>query len=83
MAPKTHTIIRYVERGKPYAFRYSLKGMSVSTPQGEEIAQRVEERDKKRMPSCNGADRGSNFAPARKGADLSHGISGQEMEVNL
>ncbi len=55
----------------------------VSTPQGEEMAQRVEERDKKRMLLCNGADRGSKFAPARKGADLSHGVSWQEMEVNL
>ena len=41
-----------------------LKRTAVSTPQGEEMAQRVEERDKKRMPLCNGVDRGSNFAPA-------------------
>ena len=36
--------------------------VAVSTPQEEEMAQRVEERDKKRMPLCNGADRGSKFA---------------------
>ena len=77
MAPKTHTIICYAERGKPYAF---LR-LEVSTPQGEEMVQRVEERDKKQMLLCNGADRGSKFAPARKGADLSHGVSWQEMEV--
>ena len=81
MAPKARTIIRYAERGKPYAFL--CRNVEVSTPQGEEMAQRVEERDKKRMPPRNGADRGSNFAPARKGADLSQGISWQEMEVNL
>ena len=49
MAPKTHTIIWYAERGKPYAF-LSRNG-KVSTPQGEETAQRVEEQDKKRMPA--------------------------------
>ena len=49
MAPKTHTIIRYAERGKPYAFL--CRNEKVSTPQGEEMAQRVEERDKKRMPA--------------------------------
>ena len=73
MAPKTHTIICCAERGKPYAFL--CRNAEVSTPQGEEMAQRVEERDKKRMLPCNGVDRGSDFAPARKGADLSHGIS--------
>ncbi len=61
----------------------SLPYGKVSTPQGEETAQRVEEGDKKRMPPCNGEDRGSDFAPARKGADLSQGVSWQEMEVNL
>lgn len=49
MAPKTHTIICYAERGKPYAL--PRKGAEVSTPQGEETAQRVEERDKKRRPA--------------------------------
>jgi hypothetical protein len=51
MAPKALTIIYYAELGKPYAFLV----YKVSTPQGEEMAQRVEEQDKKRMPSCNGA----------------------------
>jgi len=47
------------------------------------MAQRVKERDKKRMLSCNGTDRGSEFALTRKGADLSYGISWQERSVNL
>jgi hypothetical protein len=47
MAPKALTIIYYAERGKPYAFPGFGR---VSTPQGEEMAQRVKERDKKRMP---------------------------------
>ena len=46
MAPKAHIIICYVERGKPYAFL--CRNVEVSTPQGKEKAQRVEERDKKR-----------------------------------
>ena len=46
MAPKARTIIQYAERGKPYAFL--CRNAEVSTPQGEEMAQRVEERDKKR-----------------------------------
>ena len=49
MAPKTHTIICCAERGKPYAFL--CRHAEVSTPQGEEMAQRVEERDKKRTPA--------------------------------
>ena len=48
-APKARIIIRYAERGKPYAL-LSRNG-KVSTPQGEEMAQRVEEQDKKRMPA--------------------------------
>lgn len=60
--PKAHAIICWAERGKPYVFL--CRNAEVSTPQEEEMTQRVEERDKKRMPSCNGADRGSNFAPA-------------------
>jgi hypothetical protein len=48
MAPKAHIIIQYAERGKPYVFLPS--NGEVSTPQGEEMAQRVEERDKKRKP---------------------------------
>ena len=49
MAPKAHIIICYVERGKPYAFL--CRNVEVSTPQGKEKAQRVEERDKKRTPA--------------------------------
>ena len=49
MAPETHTIICCAERGKPYAFL--CRNAEVSTPQGEEMAQRVEERDKKRTPA--------------------------------
>ena len=49
MAPKTHTTICYAERGKPYAFL--CRNAEVSPPQGEEMAQRVEEQDKKRMPA--------------------------------
>ena len=60
MAPKVPTSILNAEPGKPYA----LPDFRVSTPQGEETAQRVEERSKKRKPCCNGADRGSSFAPA-------------------
>ena len=71
IAPKTRAIIYYAELGKPYAFPTSR----VSTPQGEETTQRVKEQDKKRMAFCNETYRGSKFAPIRKGADLSHGIS--------
>ena len=42
-------IICCAERGKPYAFL--CRNAEVSTPQGEEMAQRVEERDKKRTPA--------------------------------
>ncbi len=45
MASKVLTIIHYAELGKPYEF---LK-KEVSTPQGEEMTQRVKEREKKRM----------------------------------
>ena len=83
MAPKTHMVIHYAKHGKPYVLHYLSKEVAVSTPQGGEMAQRVRERDKKRRLSCNGTDKGSKFALARKGADLSHGISWQEMEVNL
>lgn len=47
MASKVLTIIHYAELGKPYAFLKKKK--EVSTPQGEEMAQRVKEREKKRM----------------------------------
>jgi hypothetical protein len=52
MAPKAHIIIQYAERGKPYVFlkRNEVCRDEVSTPQGEEMTQRVEERDKKRKP---------------------------------
>jgi hypothetical protein len=42
IAPKTFTTIYYVELGKPYVFLV----YKVSTPQGEEMTQRVEERIK-------------------------------------
>ena len=46
MASKAFTIIYYAELGKPYVFLiYFFK---VLKPQGREMAQRVEERDKKR-----------------------------------
>ena len=44
MASKAFTIIYYAELGKPYVFLI----IKVSKPQGGEMAQRVEERDKKR-----------------------------------
>lgn len=60
--------VTYVERGKP-----------VFLPLGRRIA-----RDavgdagmgcwRKRMPVCNGLDRGSNFALTRKGADFQAGL---------
>ena len=44
MASKAFTIIYYAELGKPYVFLI----FKVLKPQGGEMAQRVEERDKKR-----------------------------------
>ena len=44
MASKAFIIIYYVELGKPYVFLI----FKVLKPQGGEMAQRVEERDKKR-----------------------------------
>ena len=44
MASKAFTIIYYAELGKPYVFLI----FKVSTPQGEEMTQRVKEWDKKR-----------------------------------
>ncbi len=78
MAPKA--LIFILLRNSVSPMRSSRE---VLTPQGEEMAQRVEDQGRKRTPPCNGADRGSEFAPARKGADLSYGISWQEMEANL
>ena len=82
-----YVIRRQMDKSPP-AHRWLLKHtcvppLEVSTSQEEERTQRVEERDKKRMLSCNGIDRGSDFALTRKGADLSYGISWQEAEVNL
>jgi hypothetical protein len=58
MAPKTLTIIYYAEHGKPYAFL--VRG--IDPARGRNGAE-GKGKDKKRTPSCNGADRGSNFAP--------------------
>ncbi len=51
MASKAFTIIYYAELGKPYVFLIYIFFFffKVLKPQGREMAQRVEERDKKRM----------------------------------
>ena len=48
MASKAFTIIYYAELGKPYVFLIYIFFFKVLKPQGREMAQRVEERDKKR-----------------------------------
>lgn len=63
------TITQMARIGGEYINADDIKRTTLCTDleaavKAEEMAQRVEERDKKRMPSCNGADRGSNFAPA-------------------
>lgn len=55
MAPIAHAIIQYVERGKPYALLCWIT--EVSTPQGKEMAQRKEKRDKKRMSALRPSPR--------------------------
>ena len=49
------------------------------------MAEGVEERRRKRKPSCNGMDRASATRryPARKGADFRHGLNGRETLEDL
>ena len=49
MAPKVFASMHQMELGKPYALP-TLIGRGIQ-PQGKETAQRVEERDRKRMPT--------------------------------
>ena len=64
-------IICYVELAKPHPLPGYLGRDHVSGNDG------IEGRgiDKKRITSCNGVYRGSNFTLTRKGADLPAGVS--------
>lgn len=64
MAPKESTIIHAMELGKPYMF-----------PEGRNSARSYDDIEgigfsKKRMPTGNRLDRGSDFASTQKSADL-------------
>ncbi|NQE46418.1 hypothetical protein C5S31_10390 [ANME-1 cluster archaeon GoMg2] len=71
MASKAFIVICGAELGKPYMLPESPGRDPVRVNDG------IEGRGtgKKRMPSCNEAYRGSNFALTRKGADLPAGVS--------
>ena len=61
-----------MERGKPVMLSRAAQGGSPMSKRFVRIAERVAGRRgrRKRRPSCNGADRGSSFAPPERGADL-------------
>ena len=80
IAPKTHTIIYYVERGKPY-IAPCLQG--INPARGRNGIEGMGTGEKANGTAVMAAHRGSKFALTRKGADFSYGISWQEMEVNL
>ena len=69
----THRVLK-VELGKPVL----LLLWKDSRPQGWPMGMRVEERWKKRMLFCNGADKGSKLARPRKWADFRHGVESRE-----
>jgi hypothetical protein len=71
MASKAFIIICGAELGKPYMLLESPGSDPVRANEG------IEGRGigKKRMASCNEANRGSEFALTRKGADLPAGVS--------
>jgi len=69
----THCVLK-VELGKP-GFPLLRKD---SRPQGWPMGMRVEDRWRKRMLFCNGADTGSKFARPRKCADFRHGVESRD-----
>lgn len=66
----------------PNPFRLLMRNVVSPYPRlaiGRQVVRQADEsagmgNGKKRMPNCNGADRGSNFAPTRKGADFPTGL---------
>jgi|SaaInl7_200m_RNA_FD_contig_121_49482_length_591_multi_13_in_0_out_0_1 hypothetical protein len=69
----THRVLK-VELGKPVFLLWKKD----SRPQGLPMGLRVEDRWRKRMLFCNGADTGSKFARPRKCADFRHGVESRE-----
>jgi len=65
IAPKATILSGFSELGKPHTFL--IRG-SISVRRYDGVGGRG--GCKKRMPSCNGLDKGSKFALSRKGADL-------------
>ena len=65
MAPRESIIIHDTELDKPYMFPLMGRNSARNESDKEGIG-----FSKKRMPICNGLDRGSNFASIRKDADL-------------
>jgi len=79
MASKAFTIICDIELGKPNMLPENLGRDPVRANNGI-VGKGI---DKKRMSICNRSNRGSKFALARNGADLSSGVSLHERRQNL
>jgi hypothetical protein len=69
MAPKEPIIIHGIELGKPYMPLWQKKKEGRDPVKGIEGIEGIGS-GKKRMSICNGLNRGYNFAPAWKGAEL-------------
>ena len=72
IAPKAHTIIYYVKRGKPYML---LAMQGIAPVRGRNGIEGKGKGEKANGTAVMAVHRGSKFAPARKGADFSYGIS--------
>ena len=73
------------ELGKPYMLlkRQTKLTMRYLTVRRRNSIEGRRKGQKAKATFVTKEDRGSNFAPTRKGADLSYGISWQERTVNL
>lgn len=71
-APKVLTIIYYAELGKPYVL-LALQG--INSARGRNGTEGKGTGEKANGSAVMAAHRGSKFAPTRKGADFSYGIS--------
>ena len=72
IAPNAFTIIYYVELGKPYML-LDLQG--IDSARGTNGIEGKGKGEKANGVAVMAVHRGSNFAPTRKGADFSYGIS--------
>jgi len=73
IAPKAIVLSGISELGKPHT---PLTRGRISARRNDGVGERG--GSKKRMPSCNGLDKSSRFAPTRKGADLLRVFHGKE-----